>query len=401
VVDGPGAVGSPGPSPGQACWEPGPRGRESTLGALLGAPDHRPRKKRHRRWQRYSARLPTAVEPGASPTHPSTSACVTARKPVLSQGHNPDQAASNSPEISCKLHRLPGHVRRTPAVRRAVVPEAADGQSADGSGSLQLSLPFLKAGQRAASGRPQAAVLGRRTPNGGRTHIVSLHAARPHRPLGRTSPTSRSRRPGSTSRFARRVLETCTKTRTGRFRWLVGNSTRPIRCRGPRKDRPAISKWCSAFEGLFSPHPSTPAVPRAVQSTARPRWGHALRAPTSQRRPPCSSSAANSNAGSTAQAVGPHTILDAYLRPGKPPPRRARAQPARRPAPPHRPQVAPHHRGITGRQPTLRFVGLSSPNVAGHLGGWRRPGHTVPGSLRQSKCTSPVRVSVTVLVSGW
>ena len=146
MVDGPGAVGSPGPSPGQACWEPGPRGRESTLGALLGAPDHRPRKKRHRRWQRYSARLPTAVEPGASPTHPSTSACVTARKPVLSQGHNPDQAASNSPEISCKLHRLPGHVRRTPAVRRAVVPEAADGQSADGPGSLQLPLLFLKAG---------------------------------------------------------------------------------------------------------------------------------------------------------------------------------------------------------------------------------------------------------------
>jgi hypothetical protein len=71
---------------------------------------------------------------------------VTARKPVLSQGHNPDQAASNSPEISCKLHRLPGHVRRTPAVRRAVVPEAADGQSADGSGSLQLPLPFLKPG---------------------------------------------------------------------------------------------------------------------------------------------------------------------------------------------------------------------------------------------------------------
>jgi hypothetical protein len=34
----------------------------------------------------------------------------------------------------------------TPAVRTAVVAEAADGQSADGSGSLQLPLLFLKAG---------------------------------------------------------------------------------------------------------------------------------------------------------------------------------------------------------------------------------------------------------------
>jgi hypothetical protein len=40
----------------------------------------------------------------------------------------------------------PGPVCRTPAVRRAIVPEAADGQSADRSGSLQLPLLFLKAG---------------------------------------------------------------------------------------------------------------------------------------------------------------------------------------------------------------------------------------------------------------
>ena len=52
----------------------------------------------------------------------------------------------------------PGHVCRTPAVRTAVVPEAADGQSADRSGSLQLPLLFLKAGLRAAaSGRPRPA----------------------------------------------------------------------------------------------------------------------------------------------------------------------------------------------------------------------------------------------------
>jgi hypothetical protein len=44
----------------------------------------------------------------------------------------------------------PGQGCRTPAVRRAVVraaiPEAADGQSADRSGSLQLPLLFLKVG---------------------------------------------------------------------------------------------------------------------------------------------------------------------------------------------------------------------------------------------------------------
>jgi hypothetical protein len=46
-------------------------------------------------------------------------------------------------------HRMqPVRVCRTPAVRTAVVPEAADGQSADGSGSLQLPLLFLKAGHR-------------------------------------------------------------------------------------------------------------------------------------------------------------------------------------------------------------------------------------------------------------
>jgi hypothetical protein len=56
-------------------------------------------------------------------------------------------------------HRYqPGHMYRTPAVRTAVVPEAADGQSADGSGSLRL--PLLSS--RPPCGRPPAAaVLGR------------------------------------------------------------------------------------------------------------------------------------------------------------------------------------------------------------------------------------------------
>jgi hypothetical protein len=69
--------------------------------------------------------------------------------------------------------------------------------------------------------------------------------------------------PASASRFARRVLETCTKTRTGRFRWLVGSSTRPVRRRGAEKVRPAISRCLKAFSELFSSYPSTPAVPCA------------------------------------------------------------------------------------------------------------------------------------------
>jgi hypothetical protein len=89
VFNGPGPSDPRGRHLARLCWEPDPPGRRPTLGVLLGAPDHRPRNKRHRRWQRYSARLHIAVEPGASPKQPSTSACVTAREPVLHQGHNP------------------------------------------------------------------------------------------------------------------------------------------------------------------------------------------------------------------------------------------------------------------------------------------------------------------------
>jgi hypothetical protein len=55
-----------------------------------------------------------------------------------------------------------GHVYRTLAVRMVVIPEAADGQSADGINSLQL--PLLSS--RPACGRPPAAaVLGRQPPS--------------------------------------------------------------------------------------------------------------------------------------------------------------------------------------------------------------------------------------------
>jgi hypothetical protein len=63
----------------------------------------------------------------------------------------------------------PGHVCRTPAVRRSVVPEAADGQSADGSGSLQLPLlssrPALRPSDDTpvtAGNQPHPAVTGQR-----------------------------------------------------------------------------------------------------------------------------------------------------------------------------------------------------------------------------------------------
>jgi hypothetical protein len=52
----------------------------------------------------------------------------------------------------------PGHVCRTPSVRTAVIPEAADGQSADHSDSLQRPLLFLKASLLAP---PAVAALGR------------------------------------------------------------------------------------------------------------------------------------------------------------------------------------------------------------------------------------------------
>jgi hypothetical protein len=50
-----------------------------------------------------------------------------------------------SPRTSACQQDQPVRMCRTPAVRTAVVPEAADGQSADRSDSLQLPLLFLKA----------------------------------------------------------------------------------------------------------------------------------------------------------------------------------------------------------------------------------------------------------------
>jgi hypothetical protein len=68
---------------------------------------------------------------------------------VRSAAGHPSRAADRRRHRHRYRHQ-PGHVCRTPAVRRAVVPEAAHGQSADGSGSLQLRLPV----QGRPCGRP-------------------------------------------------------------------------------------------------------------------------------------------------------------------------------------------------------------------------------------------------------
>jgi hypothetical protein len=75
--------------------------------------------------------------------------------PLVAGGAGSGRIPLRAPD--CRGHQ-PGHVYRTSTVRTAVVPEAADGQSADGSGSLQLSLPSSRPALRAAAGggRPRA-----------------------------------------------------------------------------------------------------------------------------------------------------------------------------------------------------------------------------------------------------
>jgi hypothetical protein len=146
-------------------------------------------------------------------------------------------------------HR-PGQLCRTPAVRersfrkqRTVNPLMVPARY----NFLYSSFQAAHCGQPLC-GRPRPPTAGWRG-----ARISRLRAARPRRPLGHTSTRSAPRRRGSTSRFARGVLETCTKTRTGRFRWLVGNSTRPVWCRAAEKVHPAIL--------TMTPHSTTFLVP--------------------------------------------------------------------------------------------------------------------------------------------
>ena len=100
--------------------------------------------------------------------------------------------------------------------------------------------------------------------------------------------------------FARRVLETCTKTRTGRFRWLGGNSTRPVRCRGAEKSSSGhVTAHSSNFFRLIPRHQpfrvlgihrSAPVGPRP-SGTAQPAEN------------PCAAAGSGGNAGRVAVPV--------------------------------------------------------------------------------------------------
>jgi hypothetical protein len=120
----------------------------------------------------YAARV--AMSTGATA---GTAACprwwpADGRRPDIRPEHQTAADTSMAIDIS------PGYVCRTPAVRTAVVPEPADGQSADRSGSLQFPLLFLKAGPAG----------GRRSPSGPALTRRSL-GSRPHPPPRWYEPT--------------------------------------------------------------------------------------------------------------------------------------------------------------------------------------------------------------------
>ena len=85
-----------------------------------------------------------------------------------------------SPRTPACHRRQRGHVCRTQPVRTVVIPEAADGQSADRAGSLRLPLLLLKAGPAAGS---DTAVIGE-TASPSTRHGTNLS------PAGYAAPTS-------------------------------------------------------------------------------------------------------------------------------------------------------------------------------------------------------------------
>jgi hypothetical protein len=85
-----------------------------------------------------------------------------------------------SPRTPACHRRQRGHVCRTQPVRTVVIPEAADGQSADCAGSLRLPLLLLKAGPAAGS---DTAVIGE-TASPSTRHGTNLS------PAGYAAPTS-------------------------------------------------------------------------------------------------------------------------------------------------------------------------------------------------------------------
>jgi hypothetical protein len=176
------------------------------------------------------------------------------------------------------------HVCRTPAVRRAVVPEAADGQSADGS---PLMVParynFLYSSSsgvlRAAAARPSSAA----------DQVPGPPASAGSRPYGLAG-RSGTRRPvkrltGEDRPRASRAASWTPAPRRG----PVDSAGRSEIAHGPsgiedrKKVRLAMSHSTALSLNFFVSSLDTGRSACWV-STARPRWGHALRAPPSQRR---------------------------------------------------------------------------------------------------------------------
>jgi hypothetical protein len=116
---------------------------------------------RHCGTRRPSARLRATV----SGLHAGSSTAVACGRSAA--GH-PSGTADRRRHRHGHRHQ-PGQLCRTPSVRRVVVPEAADGQSADRSGRYNFLYASSRPARRGASGRPCGpATTGR--PPGNRPH---------------------------------------------------------------------------------------------------------------------------------------------------------------------------------------------------------------------------------------
>jgi hypothetical protein len=141
----------------RCCSRTGGRGghasRTSTMLSSLGG--GRGLRERRSRAPRPAARRTSChVRGGCRRAHPWSALVAGGRTPGRAGGREADGHPAGPADRRRHQHshrHQPGHVRRTPAVRTAVVPEAADGQSVDRSGSLQLPLLFIK--RRPAGGR--------------------------------------------------------------------------------------------------------------------------------------------------------------------------------------------------------------------------------------------------------
>ena len=160
---------------------------------------------------------------GHSPRHAGT--------PRLPVRHHP--RPRSPPPTDALGERLPAHAPSgRPMVRSAVrpapcprfqghgptIPERLTARTAV---LLAASMLVVRSFSTTSSGDLRAAASGRPRPPKTR----------------RREPASTRPWPASASRFARRALETCTKTRTGRFRWPIGIAHGAAGVEGPQKVR--------------------------------------------------------------------------------------------------------------------------------------------------------------------